>query len=105
MADGRAVIVAHAQTSPFHRKYLRRTCALPRVHQRSALLAILGAILSLMISFTQARRLVKPIVTLQGVVGQVASGDLWARAELRSGDEIEDLARSFNTMADTIMDR
>jgi hypothetical protein len=58
-----------------------------------------------MISFTQARRLVKPIVTLQGVVGQVASGDLWARAELRSGDEIEDLARSFNTMADTIMDR
>ncbi len=76
-----------------------------RVHQRSALLGLLAAILSLLISFRQARRLVRPIITLQGVVGQVASGNLWARAELRSGDEVEDLARSFNAMADTILDR
>jgi signal transduction histidine kinase len=76
-----------------------------RVHQRSALLAVLAAILSLLVSYGQARRLVRPIITLQGVVGQVASGDLSARADLRSGDEVEDLARSFNTMADTILDR
>lgn len=76
-----------------------------RVHQRSALLAVLGAAMSLLISFSQARRLVRPIITLQGVVRQVARGDLSARAELRSGDEVEDLARSFNTMADTILDR
>jgi signal transduction histidine kinase len=76
-----------------------------RVHQRSAILAVLAAALSLLVSFGQARRLVRPIITLQGVVGQVASGDLSARAELRSGDEVEDLARSFNTMADTILDR
>ena len=76
-----------------------------RVYQRTALLAVLGAGLSLLISLSQARRLVRPIVILQGVVGQVASGDLSARANLRSGDEVEDLARSFNTMADTILDR
>jgi two-component system NtrC family sensor kinase len=76
-----------------------------RVYARSAMLAILAAGLSLLISFGQARRLVRPIITLQGVVGQIASGDLSARAELRSGDEVEDLARSFNTMADTIVDR
>jgi GAF domain-containing protein/HAMP domain-containing protein len=76
-----------------------------RVYARSAMLAILAAGLSLLVSFGQARRLVRPIITLQGVVGQIASGDLSARAELRSGDEVEDLARSFNTMADTIVDR
>jgi two-component system NtrC family sensor kinase len=76
-----------------------------RVHQRAALLAVLGAVMSLLISFGQARRLVRPIVTLQGVVGQVANGDLSARADLRSGDEVEDLARSFNLMADTILAR
>jgi signal transduction histidine kinase/HAMP domain-containing protein len=76
-----------------------------RVHERSAILAVLAAALSLLVSYGQARRLVRPIITLQGVVGQVASGDLSARAELRSGDEVENLARSFNTMADTILDR
>jgi two-component system, NtrC family, sensor kinase len=76
-----------------------------RVHQRSAILAVLAAALSLLVSYSQARRLVRPIITLQGVVGQVASGDLSARAELQSGDEVENLARSFNTMADTILDR
>ena len=76
-----------------------------RVYQRSTLLALFGASLSFLISFRQARRLVSPIVTLQGVVGQVARGDLSARAELRSGDEVEDLARSFNAMADTILAR
>jgi two-component system, NtrC family, sensor kinase len=76
-----------------------------QVYRRSAVLAILSAILSLAISLAQARRLVQPIVTLQGVVGEVAQGDFTARASLDSGDEIQELANSFNTMADTILDR
>ena len=76
-----------------------------RVYQRSALLAFLGAAFSLLISFAQAKRLVRPIITLQDVVGQVASGNLSARAEFRTGDEVEDLAHSFNSMADTILHR
>ena len=76
-----------------------------RVYQRSGLFAILSAGLSLLISLAQARRLVRPIVTLQGVVGEVARGDLSARAALHTGDEVEDLAKSFNSMADTIRDR
>jgi signal transduction histidine kinase len=76
-----------------------------RVHERSVILALIAAALSLLVSYGQARRLVRPIITLQGVVGQVAKGDLSARAQLRSGDEVENLARSFNIMADTILDR
>ncbi|MFN7994975.1 MAG: ATP-binding protein [Bryobacteraceae bacterium] len=75
------------------------------VHQRSAQLAILGAGLSLLISFIQAKRLVRPIIRLQDVVGQIERGDLSARAKLHTGDEIEDLANSFNSMADAILDR
>ncbi len=76
-----------------------------RVYQRSAILAVIAAAISLLVSYSQARRLVRPIITLQGVVGQVSQGDLSARAEIKSGDEVENLARSFNTMADTILDR
>lgn len=76
-----------------------------RIHQRAALLAVLGAVMSLLISFGQTRRLVKPILVLQSVVGQLARGDLSARADLHSGDEVEELAKSFNAMADTILER
>ncbi len=75
------------------------------VYQRSAYLGILSAALSMIVSLAQASRLVRPIVTLQGVVGEVARGDLSARADLKTGDEVEDLAKSFNAMADTIRDR
>lgn len=79
--------------------------SLSTVYQRSAALAVLGAALSLLISFRQARQLVQPIVNLQGVVGQVSKGDLSARAETGAGDEVDSLAQSFNRMADTILAR
>ncbi|MCC6590674.1 MAG: HAMP domain-containing protein [Bryobacterales bacterium] len=79
--------------------------SLSAVYQRSAALAVLGAALSLMISLRQARRLVRPILNLRGVVGQVSKGDLSARAETGGGDEVDSLARSFNRMADTILAR
>ncbi|MBL8240734.1 MAG: HAMP domain-containing protein [Bryobacterales bacterium] len=75
------------------------------VYRRSAMLAVLAAALSLLVAFYQARRLVSPIVNLQGVVSQVASGDLSARADIRSGDEVEALGQAFNSMAATIGER
>jgi len=75
------------------------------VYQRSAMLAVLAAALSLFVAFYQARRLVRPIIELQGVVSQVANGDLAARADIRTGDEVEALGNSFNLMAGTIGDQ
>jgi nitrogen fixation/metabolism regulation signal transduction histidine kinase len=59
----------------------------------------------LIASVLYARHFVRPILRLQSVVEQVASGDLTARADVRSHDEIEQLAGAFNGMADAILHR
>ena len=76
-----------------------------RVYHRTGLIAVFCLALSLIVSVVYARWQVRPILSLQAVVGQVANGDLAARAAIHSGDEIESLARSFNTMADSLLQR
>jgi signal transduction histidine kinase len=58
-----------------------------------------------LISLVYAARLVRPIRILHAAVEKVAHGDLHARAEVHSGDEIERLAEAFNGMAQTILGR
>jgi signal transduction histidine kinase len=76
-----------------------------RTYRSTGALAILCGGLSLLISLVYAARLVRPIHILHAAVERVAQGDLNARAEVRSGDEIERLARAFNDMARTILGR
>jgi two-component system, OmpR family, sensor histidine kinase CpxA len=54
-----------------------------------------------------ARHLARPIRTLQGVAGKIADGDLSVRAAPAIGsrkDELADLARDFDRMAERIQD-
>jgi len=76
-----------------------------RTYQGTGALALLCGLLSLVISLGYAARLVRPIQILHGAVEKVAQGDLHARAEVGSGDEIERLAVAFNDMAGTILGR
>lgn len=69
---------------------------------------IVGAVctaLSLGASAYYARRLLKPIVDLHGVVGRVAGGDLSARAKVDRGDELGALAGSVNAMTEALLRR
>ncbi len=50
-----------------------------------------------------ANSIVGPIQSLTAVVRRLRAGDYTARARLRSGDELESLADSFNGMADSIL--
>ena len=75
------------------------------VYRRTGILAVICIVLSLLASGLYARFLVKPILTLQTVVGRVASGDLSARAVIRTGDEVELLADSFNAMTGSLLQR
>ena len=76
-----------------------------QVNLRTGILAVLCIALSLVASVLYAGRFVRPILKLQSAVERVASGDLMARAEIDSRDEIEQLAKAFNGMAETIQHR
>jgi signal transduction histidine kinase len=76
-----------------------------RTYQGTGALAILCGGLSLAISLFYAARLVRPIRILHTAVEKVAHGDLHARAEVHSRDEVERLAVAFNGMARTILGR
>lgn len=75
------------------------------IYRRTGLLAVACIFISLAASAGYVRRLVRPILSLQTAVKRVATGDLSARADVRSGDEIEGLAHSFNAMADALRQR
>jgi two-component system NtrC family sensor kinase len=76
-----------------------------RTYKSTGLLTLLCGGLSLMVSLVYAARLVRPVHTLHAAVERVAQGDLNARAEVHSNDEIERLATAFNEMAQTILGR
>jgi putative nucleotidyltransferase with HDIG domain len=48
----------------------------------------------------QIRRSVAPLAVLKEGTRRISGGDFENRVEIRSGDEFEELARSFNTMAE-----
>ncbi|MBI4661834.1 MAG: HAMP domain-containing protein [Verrucomicrobia bacterium] len=76
-----------------------------RVYYRTAVLALICVTIGALASIGYARRLVRPISSLQEVVRAVARGQLSARAEIRSGDEVESLANSFNGMTAALQHR
>ncbi len=65
---------------------------------RSALIFVLGLGLSILASLWLARRMVAPIRVLQEGAERIGAGRLDEPIELRTGDEIEALAGSFNRM-------
>jgi serine phosphatase RsbU (regulator of sigma subunit) len=53
----------------------------------------------IMFALYLSRRITGPIQKLSKGVGEISEGNLEYRVEVNSGDELEDLAMSFNTMA------
>ncbi|MCL4216429.1 MAG: cache domain-containing protein [Candidatus Hydrogenedentes bacterium] len=75
--------------------------------QRNVLLANVAVLLAIMsvvflISYWISRRLLYQISVLDDATLRFSDGDLTARANIESRDEVGDLAKSFNTMADVI---
>jgi signal transduction histidine kinase len=71
---------------------------------RTSILLLIGLGVALLASFIVARRVVRPLETLRQRVEQIGSGDLNARLEIKTGDEIEILADEFNRMAAHLKD-
>jgi len=66
------------------------------------LVVLLAFWVVLLLSLVQIRRSLGPIAQLKEGTARVASRDFSARVSIRSGDEFEELAGSFNTMADRL---
>jgi len=76
--------------------------------QRTALLrgillqTFIGGIVAILLAFLIAKSITLPIERLKTAVTALASGDLSRRVDVHSRDEVEDLVKSFNTMADEL---
>ena len=60
----------------------------------------LGLTMAIIAGYVLARRLAQPILEVRQGAEKIAGGDLSARIGIRTGDEVEALAREFNRMAD-----
>lgn len=67
------------------------------------LTSIISTILLLTIGIFVASSITRPIAKLSKVATLISEGELTQRANIDSGDEIEDLATTINTMADTLV--
>jgi two-component system, NtrC family, sensor kinase len=66
---------------------------------RTALLLVAFLLLAVATSVLLARRLVRPIESIQSAAAKIGSGSLDQRIEIRSNDELGALADEFNRMA------
>jgi len=66
---------------------------------RTVIVFVAGIVLALFAAYVLARRLSQPILAVQRGAARLASGDLETRIDVRTGDEVEALAREFNHMA------
>ncbi|MGO8760275.1 MAG: ATP-binding protein [Terracidiphilus sp.] len=74
-------------------------------YARTGLLGIACILCSLVASILFAKRFVRPIIDLRQVVEKIGQGDLDARANIRTRDELELLGNAFNDMAEAIVQR
>ncbi len=68
-------------------------------------IALGGIILALIVSYFLANSILRPVKHLVFASERLAQGDLSHRVELKSKDEIGELAKTFNYMAESLKDR
>jgi signal transduction histidine kinase/DNA-binding response OmpR family regulator len=71
---------------------------------RSGVVLLLGLVLSVLATILLARRMVAPIRRLQDGAARVGRGELDHRIDIRTGDELEALAKEFNAAAAQLQD-
>jgi signal transduction histidine kinase len=70
----------------------------------TGLLLLIALIPALLLSVFFARRMVRPIQTLHAAAAQIGSGSWNRQIDIHTGDELEDLAETFNQMSVRLRD-
>jgi signal transduction histidine kinase/putative methionine-R-sulfoxide reductase with GAF domain len=71
---------------------------------RSGLLILVGLVLAIGASLLLSRRIVGPIQALTAGAARIGSGELAHRIDIRTDDELQDLAVRFNAMAEGLQE-
>jgi GAF domain-containing protein len=66
---------------------------------RTALLLAFGLVAATLVALVIARRMIGPIRAIAAGAAEIGAGDLSRRIDIHTGDELESLARQFNSMA------
>ncbi len=69
------------------------------------MIAIVGALVSMLLSYWISRRISIPLQKLVSASGELTHGNLDARVQIKSNDELGELAETFNTMASALKER
>ncbi|MBL7141862.1 PAS domain-containing protein [Patescibacteria group bacterium] len=75
-----------------------------QLRNRLLIISSMLLIMIILITVLMAHSISDPIKKLTRVAGTIARGNLLARARINSGDEIEELAHSFNSMTDSLLE-
>jgi signal transduction histidine kinase len=73
---------------------------LASVNRALLLAAVVAGLTAVLLTLALSRRVVGPIEALTAAARKMEKGDLSQRVEVQSGDEVGELARAFNAMAD-----
>ncbi len=73
-----------------------------KMRLQSWIIILISELASILVSIVLARRLVKPLKILASTTQRIASGDFNQKIDIRKSDEIGDLIRAFNDMADKL---
>jgi signal transduction histidine kinase/HAMP domain-containing protein/putative methionine-R-sulfoxide reductase with GAF domain len=107
---GQRVLTAHAVIAPLGWLVFvelpehEANAPLRSALKRSAVLLLGGLSLALMAGLFLARRMLVPIEAIRAGAMLIGSGDLEHRISIKTGDELEQLANSFNDMAGRLDD-
>ena len=102
--DGRKALVAHTAIAPLgwlvvvEQPLIEAFAPLRGSILRTLLLMLLGVLVSVAASFVLARKMTHPIQALHAGAARIGAGDLAYQLDIRTRDELEDLAGEFNRM-------
>jgi signal transduction histidine kinase len=102
---GKRVLTAHARIEPLEwtvfveQPIAEAYAPLYAPLIRIGILLILGLVLALLASLALARYMVRPINALREGAAAIGAGNLDQKIDVHTGDELQDLAEQFNSMA------
>ncbi len=103
--EGKEVLTAHARIKPLNWTVFVESPlgeAFAPIYDslfRTAVLMLLGLVLSVSAGLFLARRIAKPVHALTQGAERIGAGDLASRIDIHTGDELEAVAGQFNDMA------